>query len=68
MSIAFEPEETTLKKLRERLRLMSEEELVRFGKAARSLCRDRDCSDSFKWPLEEARGEWRRRHQNTRKG
>jgi hypothetical protein len=40
MSIAFESDEVQLENLRKRLRLMSDEELVRFGKAARSLCRD----------------------------
>jgi hypothetical protein len=42
VSIAFESEQVELKKLRERLRLMSDDELVRFGKAARKRCRDRD--------------------------
>ena len=31
-SIAFESEEVSLQKLRERLRLMSDEELIKFGK------------------------------------
>jgi hypothetical protein len=30
--------------------------------AARSLCRDPRCPDTFKQQLEEARAEWRRRH------
>jgi hypothetical protein len=62
MSIAFELEEKQLENLRKPLRRMSDEELVRFGKAARSLCRDHDCPDSFKRQLEEARAEWSRRH------
>jgi len=37
MSIAFESEEVQLQKLRERLRLMSDEELVKFGKMVRGL-------------------------------
>jgi len=36
-SIAFESEEVTLQKLRERLRLMSDEELIKFGKQVRAL-------------------------------
>jgi len=51
-----------LEQLRTRLRKMSDEELVRFGKAARSLCRDPRCPDTFKRQLQEARAEWRRRH------
>ena len=52
MSIAFESEDVQLQKLRERLRKMPDDELVRFGKAARSLCRNRDCPDTFKRQLE----------------
>ena len=48
MSIAFESPEVQLQKLRERLRKMPDNELVQqFGKAARSLCRNRDCPDTF---------------------
>ena len=65
MSIAFESEDVQLQKLRERLRKMPDNELVQFGKAARSLCRNRDCPDTFKRQLEEARAEWRRRHPRT---
>jgi hypothetical protein len=36
-SIAFESEEVTLQKLRERLRQMSDEELNKFGKQVRAL-------------------------------
>jgi len=61
MSISFDSK-NEIEKLRERLRRMPEEELIRFGKAARSLCRDRTCPDTFKLQLEEARAEWRRRH------
>jgi len=42
--------------------LSSQGKLVRFGKAARSLCRDPKCPDTFKRQLQEAREEWRRRH------
>jgi hypothetical protein len=37
MSISFESEEIILKKLRERLRRMTDEELIRFGKEVRRL-------------------------------
>ena len=43
MSIAFESC-NELEELRKRLSRMSDEQLVRFGKAARSLCRDPTCS------------------------
>jgi hypothetical protein len=64
MSIAFESEEVQLQKLRERLRLMSDEELVKFGKMVRGLSEPRVgvTSDPWKAQLEEARAEWRRRH------
>ena len=42
-----------------RLRKMSDAQLVSFGKAARSLCRDPRCPDPFKRQLAEARAEWR---------
>jgi len=51
-----------LEQLRTRLRKMSDAQLVSFGKAARSLCRDPKCPDTFKCQLQEARAEWRRRH------
>jgi hypothetical protein len=59
MSIAFESRNEMLRK---RLQKMSDAELVRFGKVARGLCGHRDCSETFKLQLEEARVEWRRRH------
>jgi len=37
MSISFESEEIVLNKLRERLRHMTDEELIRFGKEVRRL-------------------------------
>jgi hypothetical protein len=61
MSIAFESTDE-LEQLRTRLRKMSDHELMRFGKAARFLCRDPKCPDTFKHQLEEAVAEWRRRH------
>jgi len=64
MSIGFESEEGQLRKLRERLREMSDEELVQFGKVARRLCRSRvsGITDTFDRQLELAREEWKRRH------
>jgi hypothetical protein len=51
-----------LEQLRARLRKMSDGELIRFGKAARFLCRDPKCPEVFTRQLEEAKTEWRRRH------
>jgi hypothetical protein len=65
MSIAIESSDE-LEKLRMRLRKMSDDELVRFGKGARNLCRDPRCPDTFKLQLEEAKAEWRRRHSSLR--
>ena len=64
MSIAFESEKVELQKLRERLRLMSDEELVKLGKQVRSLSEPRASvtPDPWKAQLQEARGEWLRRH------
>ena len=44
------------------LSLLSDAELIRYGKAARSLCRDARGYTEFKGQLDEARAEWRRRH------
>jgi hypothetical protein len=41
--------------LRTRLRKMTHPQLVNFGKAARFLCRDPKCPDTFKRQLQEAR-------------
>jgi hypothetical protein len=41
---------------------MPDSELIRFGKAAKSLCRHPKCPEVFKRQLEEAKTEWRRRH------
>ena len=51
-----------LEQLRSRLRKMTDAQLVSFGKAARSLCRDPKCPEVFKRQLAEARAEWQRRH------
>ncbi len=56
MSISFESEEIILKKLRERLRRMTDEELTKFGKDVRRLA-----ENPFQKQLEEARKEWKRR-------
>jgi hypothetical protein len=61
--IQFESKEAQLRKLREQLRAMSDNELIRFGKALRRLSRQLvsgvpDTIDR----LVEARAEWRRRH------
>jgi hypothetical protein len=63
MSIAFESSEVELQKLRERLRLMSDEELVKFGKMVRGLSEPRVgvTPDPWNEQLQEARAEWRRR-------
>jgi len=49
-----------LEKMRERLRKMTDEQLIRHGKAARSLAGTDN--PSFAIQLREARAEWRRRH------
>ena len=61
MEIAIESSDE-LEQLRTRLRKMSDDALVNFGKAARSLCQDPRCPDTFKRQLAEARAEWRQRH------
>ena len=64
MSIAIEFSEVELQKLRERLRLMSDSELIKFGKLVRGLSEPRVgvTPDPWKAQLKEARAEWRRRH------
>jgi len=54
--IGFESDEAILQKLRERLRRMTDEELVKFGKQVRKLA-----ENPFQRQLEEARAEWKRR-------
>ena len=54
--IGFESDEAILQKLRERLRNMTDEELVKFGKQVRKLA-----ENPFQRQLEEARTEWERR-------
>ena len=55
MAISFQSDEEVLRKLRERLRKMSDEELVRFGKEVRRLA-----ENPFQRQLEQARAEWKR--------
>jgi len=58
MSISFESEEIILEKLRKRLRRMTDEDLIKFGK---DVCRLAE--NPFQKQLEEARREWKRRNQ-----
>jgi hypothetical protein len=60
--------EVELQKLRERLCLMSDEELVNFRKQVRSLSEPWTSvtPDPWKAQLAEARAEWRRRHPKAR--
>jgi hypothetical protein len=62
--IAFESDETQLQKLGERLRKMSDEELIKFGKMVRGLSTPRVGVTPHPWKvqLQLARAEWRRRH------
>src|SRR6266699_1707613 len=56
MSIGFDSDEIILEKVRERLRRMTDEELIRFGKDLRKLA-----ENPFQRKLDEARAEWKRR-------
>lgn len=64
MTIAFESQEVQLQRLREQLRKMSDEELIKFGKEVRKLSGPRVSAipDPWQVQLEEARAEWRQRH------
>jgi len=62
-SIAFQSDETHLEKLRERLRQMADDELIKFGKQVRALAAPRIGVLHDPWPAQlPAREEWRRRH------
>ena len=65
--IAFDPPEAQLQKLRERLRQMSNDELIKFGKDVRKLSGPRVSvtPDPWKTQMDQARAEWRRRHPST---
>ena len=56
MSIGFDSDEIILDKLRERLRRMTDEELIKFGREVRKLV-----ENPFQRQLDAARAEWRRR-------
>jgi hypothetical protein len=56
MAISFESDEEVLRKLRDKLRKMSDEELIKFGKQVPRLA-----ENPFQRQLEEARAEWKRR-------
>jgi hypothetical protein len=62
--ISFESPEIQLQKLRERLRSMTDAELIKFGKQVRGLSAPRVGVNPDPWQeqLQEARAEWRRRH------
>ncbi len=68
MSMALESEEVRLQNLRERLRKMSDQDLIQFGKSVRQLCGNHVSSirSPFEVQLEEARAEWLRRHPRIR--
>jgi hypothetical protein len=62
----FTGEGVDLDQLRERLRGMTDEELLQFGKAARNMCSPeanlgKPPRKAFVIQLEEARAEWKRR-------
>jgi uncharacterized protein HemY len=56
MAISFQSDEEVLRKLRDKLRKMTDEELIRFGKEVRRLA-----ENPFQQQLDEARAEWKRR-------
>jgi uncharacterized protein HemY len=56
MSISFQSEDEAIQKLRDKLRKMTDEELIRFGKEVRRLA-----ENPFQRQLDEARAEWKRR-------
>jgi len=61
--LLLNPAKSKLQKLREPLRLVPDEELVKFGKMVRGLTEPRVSvmPDTWKEQLQEARAEWRRR-------
>jgi len=62
--VAFESNEVTLQRLRERLRTMTDQELLAFGKMVRSLTEPRVSVTPGPWKaqLQKAWAEWRGRH------
>jgi hypothetical protein len=61
MAISFQSDEEVLRKLRDKLRKMTDEELIRFGKDVRRLA-----ENPFQRQLEEAKAEWKRRKITSR--
>jgi hypothetical protein len=55
----------TDEQLRQRIRKMSDADLIRWGRAARSMATMKDAREVFKVQLAEARAEWRRRYLRT---
>ncbi|HEY6243703.1 MAG TPA: hypothetical protein VIX17_07150 [Pyrinomonadaceae bacterium] len=62
MAISFRSDEEVLRKLRDKLRKMSDEELIKFGKEVRRLA-----ENPFQRQLEEAGAEWKQQKQSQRK-
>jgi hypothetical protein len=56
MAISFQSDEEVLRKLRDKLRRMSDAKLIKFWKEVRRLA-----ENPFQRQLEEARAEWKRR-------
>ena len=56
MAISFQSDEEVLRNLRDKLRRMTDEELIKFGKEVKKLA-----ENPFQRQLEEARSEWKRR-------
>lgn len=61
MAISFQSDEDVLRNLRDKLRKMTDEELIRFGKEVRKLA-----DNPFQKQLEIAREEWKRRRGNRK--
>ena len=60
MAISFQSDEEVLRKLRDKLGKMTDEELIRFGKEVRRLA-----ENPFQRQLDEARKEWKRRRKHS---
>jgi hypothetical protein len=60
MAISFQSDEEVLRKLRDKLRQMSDEELIKFGREVRRLA-----ENPFQRQLDEARAEWKRRKRSV---
>ena len=56
MAISFQSDEEILRKLRDKLRTLTDKELIRFGQEVRRLA-----ENPFQRQLHEARAEWKRR-------